>query len=108
MKIFFTTTAPADVGPSLAHHLGHACGADVVGISHRLSDRQGLAEDLARAEGTYDVLLTELKAAAIDVAARAAVAAGADVVFCDNEPVAVEGDLAAAFDALIARARENR
>ena len=46
-----------------------------------------------------------LKAAAVDVAARAAVSAGATVVFLDNIPVAVAGDLAAAFDAVIGKAR---
>jgi cyclic 2,3-diphosphoglycerate synthetase len=40
----------------------------------------------------FDVLLTELKAAAVDVAARRAEALGADVVFVDNRPVTVEGD----------------
>ncbi|MFN2614798.1 MAG: cyclic 2,3-diphosphoglycerate synthetase [Actinomycetota bacterium] len=108
LKTFFTTTAPRDVGPRLVEHLEREWGANIVGISHRLSDRPGLVEDLERAEGTYDVLLTELKAAAIDVAARAAVRAGRCVVFCDNEVRAHRADLAAAFDAVIARAQENR
>jgi cyclic 2,3-diphosphoglycerate synthetase len=56
------------------------------------------------AEGSYEVLLTELKAAAVDVAARAARSAGAEVVFADNIPVAVEGDLEAAFDSIVERA----
>ena len=34
----------------------------------------------------YEVLLTELKAAAVDVAAERATARGADVVFVDNRP----------------------
>lgn len=40
----------------------------------------------------YDTLLTELKAAAVDVAARGALEAGAEVVFCDNRAVLVEED----------------
>ena len=43
----------------------------VVGWSARLADRAGLAEDLDEADD-YDVLLTELKAAAVDVACERA------------------------------------
>jgi predicted GTPase len=38
------------------------------------------------------VLLTELKGAAIDVAARRALDRGAEVAFVDNRPVTVGGD----------------
>ncbi|MFA5890203.1 MAG: 2,3-diphosphoglycerate synthetase [Actinomycetota bacterium] len=103
-RILFATTAPEHAGPVLIRHLEQVHGAEVVGTTHRLADRSRLSEDLRRAEGTYEVLLTELKAAAVDVAARAAVASGAEVVFADNIPVAVDGDLAAAFDAVLARA----
>lgn len=101
---FVATTAPEHAGPAIRRHLEEAHGARVIGISHRLADRPGLTRDLSQAEGTYEVLLTELKAAAIDVAARVARDAGADVVFFDNVPEAVEGDLGAAFDAILARA----
>ena len=62
----------------------------MVGWSARLADRAGLAEDLDAAQG-YDVLLTELKAAAVDVGVERALAAGAEVVFVDNRAVVVEG-----------------
>jgi len=39
-----------------------------------------------------DVLLVELKAAGVDVAARVALDRGIDVVFCDNRVVTVGGD----------------
>ena len=97
-KTFVATTAPTSAGASIHSHLQDVYGAVVVGITHRLADRPTLSDDLSRAEGTYEVLLTELKAAAVDVAARAALSAGADVVFADNEPIATAGDLAAAFD----------
>jgi cyclic 2,3-diphosphoglycerate synthetase len=103
-KIFFATTAPETAARSMRTHLEEAHGAEVVGITHRLADRSRLSQELAAAEGTYEVLLTELKAAAVDVAARAARTAGAEVVFADNIPVAVEGDLESAFDSLIERA----
>jgi cyclic 2,3-diphosphoglycerate synthetase len=50
-----------------------------------------LEADLASAP-PFDVLLTELKAAAVDVAARRAIERGAEVVFVDNRPVSAGGD----------------
>jgi cyclic 2,3-diphosphoglycerate synthetase len=67
-----------------------ASGCKVVGLSARLADRAGLAKDLQQAGG-YEVLLTELKAAAVDVACRTALDRGAEIVFLDNRAVAVEG-----------------
>ena len=45
----------------------------------------------SRDAGGYDVLLTELKAAAVDVACRHAAARGAEVVFVDNRAEVTEG-----------------
>jgi cyclic 2,3-diphosphoglycerate synthetase len=65
----------------------------VVGISHSLSDRGRLKEELRQA-GEAEVLLCEIKAAGIDVATREALASGMDVVYMDNVPVPVDdGDL---------------
>jgi cyclic 2,3-diphosphoglycerate synthetase len=90
-KVFFATTAPPAAGPRLVASLEETHGASVVGTTHRLSDRAGLAEDLEAAP-PYDVLLTELKAAAVDVAARSALERGAEVVFADNRARTIEGD----------------
>ncbi len=110
-RVYVATTAPEEAGPAIVDHLMGIHGANIVGITHRLADRAGLVHDLRSAEGTYDVLLTEVKAAAIDVAARTALNAGVRVVFADNEPVAPEDDLGAAFEdaiALAARRAEER
>jgi cyclic 2,3-diphosphoglycerate synthetase len=87
---FFVTTAPHAVAARQAQHLETAHGCRVVGWSARLADRAGLAADLDAAP-PYDVLLTELKAAAVDVACEHAVAAGAEVVVVDNRAEVVEG-----------------
>jgi cyclic 2,3-diphosphoglycerate synthetase len=91
---FFATTAHHDVAAHLAAELERTSGCRVVKVSSRLADRAGLEEDLASAP-RFEVLLTELKAAAIDVAARRAVERGAEVVFVDNRPRGVgrDGDL---------------
>jgi len=70
------------------------------------SDRGALAAAVDRAAAEADVFLTEIKAAAIDVVAEGAAAAGRALVFCDNEPrlVPVDGTDAVApggLDALL-------
>lgn len=87
-KVFFATTAPATVCASLVEVLEDTYGCEVVASSSRLADRPGLRSDLEAAPA-FDVLLVELKAAAVDVATRIAAGAGARVVFCDNRPAVV-------------------
>jgi cyclic 2,3-diphosphoglycerate synthetase len=88
---FFATTAPDELAVRLGDHVQRTAGCRVVKVSSRLANRAGLEEDLAAAPA-FDVLLTEIKAAGVDVAARWAVQRGADVVFVDNRPVAAGGD----------------
>jgi cyclic 2,3-diphosphoglycerate synthetase len=88
---FFATTAPGPLAERLARRIEQSAGCRVVMISSHLSDRSALERDLAGAPA-YDVLLAELKGAAVDVAARRAVDRGAEVVFVDNRPVAAGGD----------------
>jgi cyclic 2,3-diphosphoglycerate synthetase len=70
-------------GPAPVDHLG----ADVVHVSRNLADRAALREELQRVDA--DVFLIEIKAAAIDVVAEAALERGVEVVFADNELVPV-------------------
>ena len=106
--MFFTTTAPEAVAERQVALLERSHGCRVVGWSSRLADRAGLTQDLEGAEA-YDVLLTEIKAAAVDVASERAVAAGAQVIFTDNAAVGVGGtDLPAAFADMLDLARERR
>jgi cyclic 2,3-diphosphoglycerate synthetase len=106
-SVFYATTAPVAAGGSIREHLEESCGARVVGMSHNLADRSALEADLDQAEGTYEVLVTELKAAAVDVATRKALDAGVAVVYADNAPVSLEGDLSAEIEALAERARSR-
>jgi cyclic 2,3-diphosphoglycerate synthetase len=94
--VFLTTTAPRATAEQQVSALERVHGCRVVGWSARLADRAGLAQDLDGAEA-YEVLLTELKAAAVDVACERALAAGAEVVFVDNRAVVVEGDVDLSF-----------
>ncbi len=88
---FFATTASGAAAARQVAQLEASAGCRVVGWSARLADRAGLAEDMDGAE-RFEVLLTELKAAAVDVACERALARGAEVVFVDNRAVLVEGE----------------
>ena len=106
-RVAFFTTAPEAAAPQLAASLADDHGAEVVLVSCDLADRRRLPEAVARAAAEADVFLTEIKAAAVDVVAEGAAAAGRELVFCDNEPVALEGDLAATVDRLAELAAER-
>jgi cyclic 2,3-diphosphoglycerate synthetase len=112
-EAFFTTTASPAVVEGLIRRLEADHGCTVVGWSARLADRAGLVEDLDAVQG-YDVLLTELKAAAVDTAAARALARGAEVVFVDNRAEAVDRSvdldtaLGGAIDLALARAGKRR
>lgn len=106
--VFFATTAPGAAAANQVEHLRSVHGCNVVGWSARLADRGGLAEDLDAAQG-YEVLLTELKAAAVDIGVERALERGAEVVFVDNRAVVVDGstDLDTALGEVIDLALER-
>ena len=78
----------------------------VVHVSGNLSKRDKLRRELEQVDA--DVYLVEIKAAAIEVVAEAAVERGLEVVFADNEVRALPGepDLDEALVALADAARE--
>ncbi len=90
-SVFYVTTAPRSAGAVLVDHLEAVHGAKVVGASHNLSRRPELEADLEHTEGA-EVLLVELKAAAVDLVVRLALERQLDVVFCDNRVVSTGGD----------------
>ncbi len=92
LKVFVATTAPQEAAKPITHHLQEEHGCTVVGMTHSLSDRAILEQELADVRKEADILLCEIKAAGIDVATRSALACGLDVVYMDNVPVGVEGD----------------
>lgn len=92
-RLAYFTTAPEVMRSRLAEHLERECAAEVVLVSTNLARRDGLRADLETAEARgADQYLVEIKAAAIDVVAEAAVSRGIDVVFADNEVRALPGE----------------
>lgn len=89
--VLVATTAPEVAGDAIRRHLEEQ-GCRVAGMTHALSARERLESELGAYGKGADVLLCEIKAAAVDVATRWALDQGLEVVYMDNVPHGVEGD----------------
>ena len=98
-RIAYFGTAPPAQRARIAEHLTTAHGADVAHVSGALSDRGRLREEIARLDA--EVFVVELKAAAIDVVAEAALERGVEVVLASNDVVSLRGEVD--FDAELLR-----
>jgi cyclic 2,3-diphosphoglycerate synthetase len=88
--VAYFSTAPRGAHSRLEEHLERVHGARVVHVSGSLADRDALRAELVGLDA--EVYLVELKAAAIDVVAEAALVAGADVVLAANDVVSIGGE----------------
>ena len=109
-KVLFATTAPEGVKDKLVEYLESNFSCEIVGTTAHLSNRPLLREDMEKYMDEADVMLTELKAAAVDVATKDALAAGLEVIYCDNIPVPISEsypDLSDSVIKLVDSAIEN-
>ena len=105
-RVAYFSTAPASAHEAIERHLREEHGAEVALVSGNLARREALREEVSRADA--EVYLVEIKAAAIDVVAEAALERGAALVFADNELVPagvldLDTELIRLADAAIAR-----
>ena len=93
-RIALTLTAPAIMTDAISAYLEKTYDCEVVGASPYLSNRPLLRKDLARFEALRpDVIVSELKAAAVDVVTAWAVESGLDIVYIDNEPIPTDASV---------------
>jgi cyclic 2,3-diphosphoglycerate synthase len=85
--VAYFCTAPSDAHGRIRAHLEETYGTTVVHVSGNLSIRPALREELQQI--VAEVYLVELKAAAIDVVAEAALARDAEIVLSANDVVSV-------------------
>ncbi len=88
-NVLFATTAPEGVKDKLVDYLEKNYGCKIIGTTSHLSNRPLLREDMKKYMDKADVMLSELKAAAVDVATKDAISAGLEVVYCDNIPIPI-------------------
>jgi cyclic 2,3-diphosphoglycerate synthetase len=92
--LFAVTTLPSMVN-ALSKSLEDEHGCEVIMASTHLANRQKLIKDITYALDEHpeiDTLITEVKAAGIDVATRMAIGSGLRVVYIDNILRTVGGD----------------
>lgn len=88
-KVLFVTTAPESVRDVLIDYLEEEYDCTVVGLSSHLSNRPLLQEDIEKYKDDVDCIITELKAAAVDVVTKEAIESGIELIYCDNIPVPI-------------------
>jgi cyclic 2,3-diphosphoglycerate synthetase len=89
-RVAFFSTAPASQEEALCRYIEERWGGRVQLFSSNLADRKALRADFERsAMAGVEAVLTEIKAAAIDVVAEEASARGLPVIPVDNLPVEV-------------------
>jgi cyclic 2,3-diphosphoglycerate synthetase len=90
-KIILITTAKAGL-ETIKNHLENEYNCEVVKLSNNLSNRVELVKEISPYLEESDVVVTELKAAAVDVVTKIALENKKQVVYIDNEPQVVGGD----------------
>jgi cyclic 2,3-diphosphoglycerate synthetase len=85
--VAYFSAAPPEAHPRIRAELEDAHGAHVVHVTGNLANRAALRDELQTI--VADVYLVELKAAAIDLVAEAALARGVEVVLAANDVVSL-------------------
>jgi cyclic 2,3-diphosphoglycerate synthetase len=89
-KVFMVLTASSLVEEKISRYLEKEYSCKVVKASFNLANRPKLKVELDGFDD-YDVLLTELKAASVDMVTEYAYKAGKEINYMNNIPVIVEG-----------------
>ncbi|MBC7332951.1 MAG: 2,3-diphosphoglycerate synthetase [Actinobacteria bacterium] len=90
-KVFITMTAKEGICSKIKNYVEKKFNCNVVGISFNLSNREKLRKDLEEISG-YDLVLTELKAASVDIVTDFAIKSGKQIVYMNNIPIILGGD----------------
>ena len=108
-KAVLATTASNETDiRAAAERLRKEHGCAVAGITSNLSRREELSRDLRRMLPEADILLTELKAAAVDVGTKLAAEYGKQTVFLHNRPALYGGDIDSLEKAIISLAARDK
>lgn len=106
-NIFVATTAPEEAIGIIVSYLEEQYRCRVVGHSTQLSNRKKLHSDLHKHISDADLLLTEIKAASIDVAAQTAKEYKLQTVFMHNRPILTGGTVSSLEDAVLRACRKS-
>ncbi len=89
-KVFIAMTADRIIEPMIKDYVEDNFNCRVEQMSFNLGNREGLRKDLKKAKD-YDTILTELKAASVDVLTDYAFKHKKEVVYMNNIPIILDG-----------------
>ena len=89
-KVFLVLTAKSQIEEKIRQYLEKEYDCKIVKVSFNLANRQKLKGELEGFDD-YDVLLTELKAASVDMVTEHAYKTGREINYMNNVPVIIEG-----------------
>lgn len=92
-KVFLVLTASSLIRDKLKVYVEEKFDCEVVGISTNLSNQELLKNELNLFADKCSLVLTELKATAVELVTRFALEKGLKIVYTDNEPETIGGDL---------------
>ncbi len=90
-RIFVAMTSNRAIESKIKDYLEEHFGCKVVKISFNLADRKKLKEDL-KVSRNYDTILSELKAASVDVLTDYAYKNNKDIIYLNNIPIMTDDE----------------
>ncbi len=91
--VMLVTTAKGVILDKLVNYLEKKYHCNIIYASSNLANRESLRDDCKKYLNRVDVVLAELKAAAVDIVVKEAIKVGTKVVYIDNVPIAKCGNL---------------
>lgn len=89
-KIFIAMTASKIIEPIIRDHIENNFNCSVIKMSFNLGNREELRKDLEK-NRDYDTILTELKAASVDVLTDYAFKHKKEIIYMNNTPIILGG-----------------
>ena len=89
-KVFIAMTASKIIEPIIRDHIENNFNCSVIKMSFNLGNREELRKDLEK-NRDYDTILTELKAASVDVLTDYAFKHKKEIIYMNNTPIILGG-----------------
>ncbi len=107
-KVFYAFTAPPEITKKNIDYLEKTFNCSVPYYTNQLANRLKLKNEIEKNIEKVDVLLTELKAAAVNIATTTALSFGKETVYAHNAPVFIDGTVESLDEAILSLIPKNR
>ncbi|MFB0545033.1 MAG: 2,3-diphosphoglycerate synthetase [Asgard group archaeon] len=106
-KVFYASTTPRKIIKKNVDYLEKTFNCSVSYYTNQLSNRFKLRNEVEKNLEKADVLLTELKASAVDTATVMALSSGKEVIYAHNVPIYVGGTVESLEEAILSLIPKN-